>query len=126
AEDGIRDLTVTGVQTCALPILESIRFTEKEDEGFRRLKGISSFDRRSLAIVRALHEWRDELARSADRPPFKIFGNDVIVEVAKAKANTPEALVEIKALPPALRKRYGREILRRVQQALALAEESLP
>src|SRR2546430_7559322 len=25
AEDGIRDLTVTGVQTCALPILEIIR-----------------------------------------------------------------------------------------------------
>src|SRR2546430_11398766 len=24
AEDGIRDLTVTGVQTCALPILESL------------------------------------------------------------------------------------------------------
>src|SRR2546430_9972427 len=27
AEDGIRDLTVTGVQTCALPILEAIRAT---------------------------------------------------------------------------------------------------
>src|SRR2546430_11485853 len=25
AEDGIRDLTVTGVQTCALPILEFLR-----------------------------------------------------------------------------------------------------
>src|SRR2546430_6294758 len=25
AEDGIRDLTVTGVQTCALPILERVR-----------------------------------------------------------------------------------------------------
>src|SRR2546427_10984021 len=28
AEDGIRDLTVTGVQTCALPILEHLRFFE--------------------------------------------------------------------------------------------------
>src|SRR2546430_5606666 len=26
AEDGIRDLTVTGVQTCALPILSTLRF----------------------------------------------------------------------------------------------------
>src|SRR5256886_10279880 len=26
AEDGIRDLTVTGVQTCALPILASLNF----------------------------------------------------------------------------------------------------
>jgi ribonuclease D len=106
--------------------LESIRFTEKEDEGFRRLKGISGLDRRSLAIVRALYDWRDEMARAADRPPFKIFGNDVIVEVAKAKAATPEALAQIKALPPSLRKRYGREILSRVRQAIALKEEMLP
>src|SRR2546430_7886651 len=28
AEDGIRDLTVTGVQTCALPILRHTRFVQ--------------------------------------------------------------------------------------------------
>jgi len=106
--------------------LESVRFTEREDEGFRRLKGISGFDRRALAIVRALYEWRDEMARAADRPPFKIFGNDAIIEVANEKAGTAEALEKIKALPSSLRKRYGREILRRVREALALPEENLP
>src|SRR5256886_7042402 len=35
AEDGIRDLTVTGVQTCALPILLSIR--KKQLAKFRSL-----------------------------------------------------------------------------------------
>src|SRR5947209_8575131 len=44
--------------------LADIRFSEKENEGFRRLKGISAFDRRSLAIAKALHEWRDEMARA--------------------------------------------------------------
>ena len=108
--------------------LESIRFTEKDvnGEGFRRLKGIASFDRRSLAIVRALYEWRDQLARAADRPPFKIFGNDIILEVAKAKAATPDALKDVKALVPAHRRRYEREILFRVKQAMALPEEALP
>jgi ribonuclease D len=108
--------------------LEAIRFTEKDDnaEGFRRLKSISGFDRRSLAVVRALYDWRDEMARAADRPPFKIFGNDIIIEVAKAKASTAEALADIKALPLSLRRRYGREMLRRVHEALALPEEMLP
>ena len=108
--------------------LESIRFAEKDvnGEGFRRLKGISAFDRRSLAIARALYDWRDELARSADRPPFKIFGNDIILEVARTKAATPEALHDVKALAPAHRRRYEREILRRVREAMALPEESLP
>src|SRR2546430_3113799 len=36
AEDGIRDLTVTGVQTCALPIL----FTLRAKSPFRRPQGI--------------------------------------------------------------------------------------
>lgn len=108
--------------------LEQVRFAEKETngEGFRRLKGLSALDRRSLAIVRALYDWRDEMARAADRPPFKIFGNDMIVEIAKAKANTPEALNAIKSMPAAHRKRYEREILRRVREALALPEEALP
>ena len=109
--------------------LESIRFAEKDvsdGEGFRRLKGIAAFDRRSLAIARALYDWRDGLARSADRPPFKIFGNDIIIEVARAKAATPDALKDVKALVPAHRRRYEREILRRVREAMALPEEALP
>jgi len=106
--------------------LESIRFSEKEDEGFRRLKGIGAFDRRALGIARALYDWRDGLARSADRPPFKIFGNDVIIEVAKNKASDAEALEKIKALSPTLRRRYGREILARVRTAMTLADEMLP
>src|SRR5688572_33178306 len=38
AEDGIRDLTVTGVQTCALPIypnvVPTIDFSDTEDAGY--------------------------------------------------------------------------------------------
>src|SRR2546430_13104831 len=34
AEDGIRDLTVTGVQTCALPILFGRLFHSSEDTGW--------------------------------------------------------------------------------------------
>jgi ribonuclease D len=108
--------------------LEAIRFSEKEagEEGFRRLKGIGSLDRRSLFVARALYNWRDEMARAADRPPFKIFGNDLIVEVAKARPATLEALAAIKAVPAPHRTRYGREILRVVRQALDAPEDSLP
>jgi ribonuclease D len=108
--------------------LEQVRFTERDedDEPFRRLKGLGSFDRRSLAIVKSLHGWRDELARSADRPPFKIIGNDAIVEIAKAKAASPETLADVKSVSQYHRKRYGREIVRLVKAAMALAEDDLP
>src|SRR2546430_7260681 len=38
AEDGIRDLTVTGVQTCALPI-SLVRRLERLEQKYRRLQG---------------------------------------------------------------------------------------
>src|SRR5205085_6614945 len=33
AEDGIRDLTVTGVQTCALPIYRAVRRSRERERG---------------------------------------------------------------------------------------------
>src|SRR2546427_8489325 len=54
AEDGIRDLTVTGVQTCALPIsIESIEaalifrasfFDQRHETAFRLFNGFSEGD----------------------------------------------------------------------------------
>ncbi|HKS23776.1 MAG TPA: HRDC domain-containing protein [Thermoanaerobaculia bacterium] len=107
--------------------LETIRWTEREEEEpFRRLKGIGGLDRRSLAVVRALYDFRDRLARTADRPPFKIFGNDVILDAAKTKPQKDAELPKMKALTPGHRHRFGREIVRLVREAMALPEEQLP
>ena len=108
--------------------LEQVRFTERDEdeEPFRRLKRIGSLDRRSLAIARALHGWRDRLARQADRPPFKIIGNDALVDIAKAKTATAEELAQVKTVAEYHRKRYGRDIVRIVKEALALDESALP
>lgn len=108
--------------------LEQVRFTERDedDEPFRRLKGLGALDRRSLAIVRALHMWRDGLARAADRPPFKVIGNDAIMEIAKGKAASIDALKEIKAVSQYHRNRYGKDIVHIVRDALAIDEAGLP
>lgn len=108
--------------------LETIRFAEKEagDEGFRRLKGVAALDQRALAIARDLYNWRDEMARAADRPPFKIFGNGLILDVARAKPADAAMLRAIKTVSPAYQERYGPEVLRIVRNALEAAEDSLP
>ncbi len=108
--------------------LEQVRFTERDedDEPFRRLKGLGSLDRRSLGIIRALHGWRDQLARTADRPPFKIIGNDAIMEIGKSKAATEDALAALKSVSQYHRKRYGRDLVRMVSEAMALDENALP
>src|SRR5206468_4865674 len=55
AEDGIRDLIVTGVQTCALPIFrddEGGRFANRPPSSSRTMRAGGSLSRSNLAVLR--------------------------------------------------------------------------
>jgi ribonuclease D len=109
--------------------LEQVRYRETTEEDlapWRKVKNIGNLDRRSLAIVRDIYEWRDALARKADRPPFKILGNDSIVEIAKAKPSAQKDLAKIPALSRYHSDRYGRELVNISRRALEIPEEELP
>ena len=108
--------------------LEQVRYRENEDEGegWRKLKNISALDLRSLAIVRDLYSWRDALARKADKPPFKVLGNDQIVEIAKAKPQTHRDLARVPALSRYHADRFGRDLVNTVRKAMEIPEEELP
>lgn len=109
--------------------LENVRYretTEEDVQPWRKLKNISGLDRRSLAILRDVHQWRDALARKADRPPFKIIGNDSIVEIAKAKPMTVRDLAQTPAVARYHADRYGRDLVAIVQRGMEIAEAELP
>src|SRR2546430_3210653 len=83
AEDGIRDLTVTGVQTCALPISPfdvTIEKTNKvlkdieESYGWPRERRRQSYD----ALRAVLHALRDRLVvtEAADRSEERRVGKE--------------------------------------------------
>jgi ribonuclease D len=108
--------------------LEAIRFKETADdeESWRKMKNIGNLDRRGLAVIRELYGWRDRLARSADRPPFKVIGNDAIIEIAKEKPQDGQHLARLKSVSTYHRNRYGGNLLQMVRSVMALPEESLP
>jgi ribonuclease D len=125
------ELMVLGRWTWALEEfarLEQVRYREVEDESenWRKVKNIGNLDRRSLAIVRGLYEWRDAIARKADRPPFKVMGNESIVEISKVRPVTLRELAAIKLVPRYHVDRYGRELVGIVREAMAIAEDELP
>ncbi|HYO77178.1 MAG TPA: ribonuclease D [Thermoanaerobaculia bacterium] len=108
--------------------LDQVRYreTDGETEPWRKLKNIGGLDRRTLAIVRDLYNWRDALARKADRPPFKIIGNDSMIEIAKAKPETHRDLGAIAAVSRYHADRYGRELVAIVRRAMEIPEADLP
>ncbi|HEX9162249.1 MAG TPA: ribonuclease D [Thermoanaerobaculia bacterium] len=108
--------------------LESVRYREiaEDEEVWRKLKNLGNLDRRSLAIVRDLHAWRDRLAREADRPPFKIIGNDALVDIAREKPQIIGDLSKIKSVSHYHRTRYGKPLLDIVRRAMTIPENELP
>lgn len=108
--------------------LETVRHRESDAdvEPWRKVKNLGALDRRSLAIVRALYDWRDQLARKADRPPFKVIGNDALIDIAKTRPATLRELAQIKSVSRYHADRFGRDLVGIVARALAIPEDELP
>jgi len=90
------------------------------------MKGAKDLGPRGLAILRELHELRETLAIRLDRPPFKVFNDDVLVRVAIAVPVTRDALAEIAGMTPRVIARWGDEVLAAVNRGLAVADDALP
>lgn len=64
--------------------LAKVRYTAPDTEhAYLSIKGVKNLDGRGLAILRSLHGFREEEAIRRDRPPFKIFSNDVMLALAE-------------------------------------------
>ena len=109
-------------------LLEGTRWnTEPNGEpAYLRMKGAKLLKGRSLAALRELFTWRDELASRLDRAAFRIMNNEPMLGVAKALPTDTAALRALPGIGPDLVERRGRDILAAVQRALALPESALP
>ncbi|HKH83470.1 MAG TPA: ribonuclease D [Gemmatimonadales bacterium] len=99
---------------------------DTEEPAYLRLKGARALRGRSLAILRELYEWRDQLARRTDKAAFRILNNEPMLFMAKSP---PQDMVELKAvrgIGGEQAERRGRELLAAVQRGLAVPEAELP
>src|SRR6266496_4536858 len=86
AEDGIRDLYVTGVQTCALPIcfdLHSVR-EYQQGESLRMVHWRSTAKRGQLMVRELEDSPRDEVAVVLDADPVAVVGESFELQVRAA------------------------------------------
>lgn len=108
--------------------LEELRWTGAVDgePAYLRVKGAKTLDPRRLAALRELVEWRDGVARAADKAPFRVMGNDALLAVAKRLPDSPAALETVPDLPRSLARRHGDALLAGVARARALPADELP
>jgi ribonuclease D len=101
--------------------IASVEFRERvfDAEGWRRLKGARELDPPGRAVLRALWIAREETARAADRPPFKVLGEATMVEIARRRPADEAALGRIVGVTPSVLRRMGAVIRAALDDAAA-------
>ena len=68
-------------------------------ERWRKLKGLSRLNRRQLAVVRELYDWRNEVAVRGNRPVRTVVRDDLLAEIARRNPQTVQDLAVLRGLP---------------------------
>ena len=93
---------------------------------YLRVKGAFLLDPRSLAVLEALLEFREARAQKSDLPPFKVLGNEPLLELAMKKPLSLEELETGKVLSRKQIDRYGAPLLQEIHRAMAIPDKDLP
>jgi ribonuclease D len=97
-----------------------------DPDAYMKLKGAKDLDGRGLAVLRELHQARETLAVKADRPPFMILGNEVLVALAVLKPRDSNSILTVKGCTVNVVRRAGEAILAAVERGLAVPDTELP
>lgn len=88
-----------------------------------RLKGASSLDDDQRRVLRAVVSLREGIAEHKNRPPFKVWGNDICLKLATSRPTKPSEVKEALGPKNHVVRRYGREVL---EAALAGRADTSP
>jgi len=70
-------------ESCAaLVAATSLDRPSKKPESIWRIKGLKGLNRQELSFVRSIWHWRDNEAKKADLPPFKVLGNAQLLQLS--------------------------------------------
>ncbi len=84
---------------------------------WQRLRGVQKLKGKNLQIASDLCRWREQVAQRQNRPRRWIAKDDVIIEIARRKPESLEALSKIPELSDKVVKRHGEKLLQVIAEA---------
>ena len=100
--------------------------SDTDEPSYLRLKGAKAMPGRSLAVLKELYDWREQLARRTDKAAFRILNNEPMLFMAKAPPRDMAELRAVRGIGGDQAERRGQEILAAVERGLAVPEGQLP
>lgn len=101
-------------------------FETENENAYLKVKGASVLDRRGLAVLRFVFEWRDQTAQRLNKPPRTILSDSLLVEVARKPPHRVEDLNRIRGIRPDQVKGFGQGLVRAAQDGRAVQDSDLP
>lgn len=96
------------------------------EEMFRSIKHASRLNGRQLAILREVAAWREQEAQRRNLPRQWVLKDEVLVELARRKPATPEALADLRDLNPRSLGDLGKGLLAAIAVGIAVPNNELP
>lgn len=91
-------------------------------ERWRKVKGIGGFDRKRLAMVREIVNWREEIAARRNRPPRSVLRDDLVADIVRRNPQKAQDILAFRGI----QHRDSEEIMAAIQKARSLPPEALP
>lgn len=108
-------------------LLERRKFEPRtpDPHAWLRTKGSTHLSDDEKRVMKHLWLYRDSEARKADRPPFKVLPDPVLVKAARNPPRSPDDLDALFPKKHAMKRRYGKGMLAAVKDGLE-DEEPIP
>ncbi len=96
------------------------------EEVFRRIKRLSSLNRRQLGVLQKIAAWREREAQRKDVPRRWVIGDESLVEIARRSPSSAGALSAVRGVADKLAKSAYPGLLAAVAEGGALDDDELP
>jgi ribonuclease D len=111
-------------ESAAVAALEPVR-RRREPDGWLRVKGARRLPPRQQAVLRELHDWREDLAEATDVPAFRIISPQALLALAQTPPLEAQQVLRTPGLPR-LAKQRAHELVAAAARGRALPEHRLP
>lgn len=101
-------------------------YTIVPEEQWRRVKRISSLNRRQLAVAREVAAWRENEAMRRDVPKRWVIGDESIIEIARRTPKNTDELLAIRGVNDKLGRSAATGLIEAVGRGVAVPDGELP
>lgn len=93
---------------------------------FLRVKGATGLNRRGLAVLQALCEWRNETGKRLNRPPRALMADNLLLELSRRPPKTVDEIGRIRGVRTDQVKGFGTRIMQAIERGLTVPETECP